>query len=152
MKRSAAVAMAVSFCLFLFAADTFARGGPRWQGSGGWGPGAYYDRMYDPKAVETLTGEVTSVDKMTSMRGMSYGIQVTVKTDKETIPVHLGPGWFIENQDVKIESNDKVQVRGSRIVFDGKPAIIAVEVSKGDEVLKLRDENGFPMWSGWRRR
>jgi hypothetical protein len=26
------------------------------------------------------------------------------------------------------------------------------EVKKGDEVLKLRDDNGFPVWSGWRRR
>ena len=23
---------------------------------------------------------------------------------------------------------------------------------QGDEILKLRDENGFPVWSGWRRR
>ena len=26
------------------------------------------------------------------------------------------------------------------------------EVKKGDEVLKIRDENGLPFWSGWRRR
>jgi hypothetical protein len=45
-----------------------------------------------------------------------------------------------------------VEVKGSRVTFEGKPAIIAAEVKKGDEVLKLRDENGFPMWSGWRRR
>lgn len=152
MKRSAALAMALAISLFLPAAEAFARGGPRWQGSGGWGPGESYSRMYDPKSVENLTGEVTSVEQMISLRGMSYGIQLMLKTDKETIPVHLGPGWFIENQDVKIESKDKVQVEGSRITFDGKPAIIAVEVTKGAEVLKLRDENGFPMWSGWRRR
>jgi hypothetical protein len=52
---------------------------------------------------------------------------------------------------VKIEPKDKVEVTGSRITFDGKPAIIAAEVKKGDEALKLRDDNGFPVWSGWRR-
>jgi hypothetical protein len=26
-----------------------------------------------------------------------------------------------------------------------------MEVKKGDEVLKLRDDTGFPVWSGWRR-
>lgn len=41
---------------------------------------------------------------------------------------------------------------GSRISFEGNPAIIAAEVKKGDEVLKLRDEKGVPFWSGWRRR
>ena len=86
------------------------------------------------------------------MKGMSYGAHLTVKTDKGAIAVHLGPGWYLENQDVKIEPKDKIEVKGSRITFQGKPAIIAAEVKKGDEVLKLRDENGFPVWSGWRRR
>ncbi len=77
---------------------------------------------------------------------------MTVKTDGEQISVHLGPAFYLENQDVKIEPRDKVEVRGSRVMFEGKPAIIAAEVKKGDEVLRLRDDNGFPMWSGWRRK
>jgi hypothetical protein len=43
-------------------------------------------------------------------------------------------------------------VRGSRVTFDGKPAIIAATVRKGDEELALRDAAGRPVWSGWRRR
>jgi hypothetical protein len=66
--------------------------------------------------------------------------------------VHLGPGWYIENQDVKIAPKDSIEVKGSRIILDGKPAIIAAEVKKGDDVLVLRDVSGFPVWSGWRRR
>lgn len=68
-----------------------------------------------------------------------------VKTDKEVISVHLGPGWYIDNQDTKIEPKDKVEVRGSRITFKRQQAIIAAEVKKGDKTLKLRDENGFPV-------
>jgi hypothetical protein len=79
-------------------------------------------------------------------------MHLMLKTDKETISVHLGPGWYIENQDVKIDPKDKVEVKGSKITFQGKPALIAAEVKKGNEILKLRDENGFPAWSGWRRR
>ena len=43
--------------------DSFAQKGPgmMWRGSGGWGPGSPYNRMYDPKTVETMTGEVVSV-------------------------------------------------------------------------------------------
>ena len=111
-----------------------------------------YGKMYNLSTVETISGEVVSVDKITPTKGMSYGIHMTVKTDKETISVHMGPGWFIENQDIKIEPKEKVEVKGSRITFEGKPALIAAEVKKGDEILKLRDENGFPVWSGWRRR
>jgi len=62
------------------------------------------------------------------------------------------PAWYIQRQDMKIVPGDKVEITGSRITFQGKPAIIAAEVKKGIEILKLRDENGFPVWSGWRRR
>ena len=108
--------------------------------------------VYDPKTVETISGVVEKVEKITPMKGMSYGVHVVVKTEKETIDVHLGPGWYIENQDVKLMPGDKVEVTGSRITFQDKPAIIAADVKKGDEILKLRDENGFPAWAGWRRR
>ena len=31
----------------------------------------------------------------------------------------------MENQDVKIEAKDRVEVKGSRVTFGGKPALIA---------------------------
>ena len=70
-----------------------------------------------------------------------------LQTDKETIAVHLGPAWYIDKQTPKIETNDTITVTGSRVTIDGKPAIIAAQVKKGNEVLKLRDENGIPAWS-----
>jgi len=138
--------MAVLF--LLVAATAYAAPGR----GGGWGMGSSYQRMYNPATVETVTGTVQSVQKTTPMRGMQYGIHLIVKTDKETIPVHLGPGWFIEKQDQQIAKGDSVEVKGSRATVGGKPVIIAAEVKKGDEVLKLRDENGVPVWAGWRRR
>ena len=142
----------ISILVLLIATDSFAQRGMGRKGGGGWGMGTAYGKMYDPKTVETVSGEVIRVDKITPIKGMSYGVHMTLKTDKETISVHMGPGWFIENQKIKIEPKDIVEVKGSRITFEGKSAIIAAEVKKGDEILKLRDENGIPVWSGWRRR
>lgn len=122
------------------------------QGGGGWGQGANYNKMYNPQTVETISGEVVSVDNITPMKGMNPGVHLVVKTDKETISVHLGPQWYIEKQEVDINPKDKIEVKGSRITFEGKPAIIAAEVKKGSEVLTLRDASGFPSWSGWRSR
>lgn len=110
--------------------------------------GGSYQRMYNPATVETVTGTVQSVQKTTPMKGMQYGIHLSLKTDKETIPVHLGPGWYIERQDRTIAKGDSVEVKGSRVTMNGKAVIIAAEVKKGDEVLTLRDENGVPMWAG----
>lgn len=136
----------------VFVNEAWAKRGMSWRGSQGWGAGSQYARLYDAKTVETVKGTVESVDLITPMKGMSSGVHLNLKTDKETIPVHLGPSWYIENQDVKIEPGDSIEVTGSRVTFNGKPAIIASAVSRGEEMLKLRDENGVPAWSGWKRR
>ncbi len=70
-----------------------------WKGGGGGrGPRTPYAGMYNPKFVETITGEDVSVDRITPLRGMSYGIRIMVKTDREIISVYPGPSWYIENQ------------------------------------------------------
>jgi hypothetical protein len=108
---------------------------------------AIAQRNYDPKTVETIQGKVLSIEK-TPSKGRGYGVHLTLQTEKESISVHLGPGWYIEKQTPHIESNDTIIVTGSRVTFDGKPAIIAAQVKKGNETLKLRDENGIPSWRG----
>jgi hypothetical protein len=138
-------------CLFL-SADSFAQRGIKWKGSSGWGPRGQYSRMYDTTTVKTFTAEVISVDTLTPMKGMSYGVHLMVKTEQETLSVHLGPAWYVENQDTKIEPKDTVEIKGSRISFQGKPTVIAATIRKGEELITLRDEKGFPVWSGWRRR
>jgi hypothetical protein len=152
MKLVGVTFTTLTILMVVFTAESSAQRGMKWRGSGGWGMGSNYSRMYDPKTVETVIGEVIAVDKITPAKGMSYGIHLMLRTDEETISIHLGPGWYLENQDIKIELKDKAEIKGSRITFEGKPAIIAAEVKKGEEVLNLRDENGFPTWSGWRRR
>lgn len=150
-KNIVAVTMTFSLVMLLLSSLSYAGPWMGCRGSGGWGMGSAYGRLYDPKTVETISGEILSLDQITPYKGMSYGVHMTVRTDKGTVSVHLGPAWYLDNQDVKLAPKDKVQITGSRITFDGKPAIIAAEIKKGADILKLRDENGFPVWSGWRK-
>ena len=71
MKRMNLVFAIVMAGFFVFAGLSFAqpRGGMMWRGSGGWGPGSPYNRMYDPKTMETISGEVTSIDRITPNKG-----------------------------------------------------------------------------------
>jgi hypothetical protein len=152
MKRTGILVIFLVGLSMLSAPDSLGQPGMKGRGSGGWGPGTPYNRMYDPKTVETITGEVAKIDKIVPLQGMYAGIHLLVKTDKETLSVQLGPEWYLENQDLDIQPGDRVEIKGSRITFQGKPALIAAEVRKGNEILRLRDDNGFPVWAGWRRR
>lgn len=147
IKKVTAGLFAAVLILFTISASAAWRG---WRGSGGWGMGSAYQRMYNPQTVETISGTVESVIKFTPMRGMHYGIHLMVKTNEGIIPVHLGPDWYIERQDMKFVKGDKVEIMGSRVTFNGKPAIIAREVKKDGGVLVLRNDAGVPEWAGWR--
>lgn len=152
MIRAVSLAGLLTAITVLLPSESFGQGRMNWRGGGGWGPDSSYNRMFDPTTVETIRGEVVRVDKVAPMKGMSYGVHLTLKTHAGMISVHVGPAWYLENQDVKISAKDQIEVTGSRITFQGKPAIIAQEIRKGNDTLKLRDANGFPRWSGWQRR
>ncbi|BAY28223.1 hypothetical protein NIES2107_00470 [Nostoc carneum NIES-2107] len=107
--------------------------------------------MYDPKTVETITGQVIAIDNTASPRGMSGGLHLKVKTLTEEIPVHLGPVWYINQQNIQIKLQDNIEVKGSRITFAGQPTIIAAQIKKDNKILKLRSDDGLPVWAGWRR-
>jgi len=122
------------------------------RGSGGWGAGLPYNRLYDPMAARTLKGEVVWIKKLVPADGMADGLHLLLKTRETSLPVHLGPLWYLERQDFSIGAGDAIEVTGSQVIFEGMPALIAAEVKKRDNVLLLRETSGFPLWSAWRRR
>lgn len=121
-------------------------------GPGGCGRQRACLRHFDPGRVEKLSGEIVSLQTFRPMRGVSDGVHLDLKTKREKVSVHLGPAWYIDNQVPPLQVGDKVDVTGARISIDAKPAIIASEIQRGDEALKLRDTDGYPLWCGWRRR
>jgi hypothetical protein len=122
------------------------------RGNGGWGQNSNYGRMFNPSTIETLTGSIVAVERIVPEAKMSYGLHLKVQTEKGVVSVHLGPTWYLDNQEIQFKEGDKVVVEGSRITFNSAPAIIAIYVEKDDHVLKLRDPSGYPVWNGWRKK
>jgi hypothetical protein len=101
---------------------------------------------YDAKTVETVGGKVLSVEKTTPAKKRGYWVQLMLQTGNETIPVQLGPAWYIDRHTPRIEANDAITVTGSRLTLDGRSAIVAADITRGTEFLKLRDDDGTPVW------
>jgi hypothetical protein len=104
--------------------------------------------LYDLKTVETVQGIVVAAPRPTPKGGLPERAQLTLKTPQETLSVYLGPGWFMDKQVMKIGDLDQIQVTGSKIMVQGKPALLAGKIRKGNQVLKLRNEQGQPLWRG----
>jgi len=131
------------FCLLglVLAGVAWGQTGPRDMHAGG--PSG----LYDPKTVVTVSGVVVSLTPPAAEPGLPYLVYLTLRTDKEKIKVFLGPNLYVDKLPVQIKVLDKVQVTGSKITWADKPVILAAEISKGDQVLKVRDPNGVPLWS-----
>jgi len=136
----------LAFDLKIFAKERKAKG------SGGWGVGSEYQKLFNPRDARTFSGDVLKTDKCIPLAGMAAGVRIRIKTTAEEIDVHCGPEFFIERQDHFISVNEKVEIKGVRVTIQDQPILIASEIRRGTEFLKLRDENGIPVWSGWKKR
>ncbi|EAW36584.1 hypothetical protein [Lyngbya sp. PCC 8106] len=111
------------------------------------GYGQHQGMIFNSNQLETVTGKVLQVDRWTNGEWEKGGVHVVLQTDNETMDLHLGPSWYIDNQDIRLEPNDQIQVTGIRVTSgDGRGMMVVSEVSKGNQVITLRDEVGFPTW------
>ena len=55
------------------------------------------------------------------MPGMTDGIALLLTMQAVSIPVHLGPAWYIERLDARIEVGDHIEVVGAKGLRRGTP-------------------------------
>lgn len=147
MKKISTVAWTVSLIAILVALFSADASAIRRAGGQGWDANTMYGSLFDPATIEDISGEVLSIEPFTPFRRMGTGYLVMLKTSDSTIPVHVGPAWYVDQQTFQIEPGDTLQITGSRIEYNGSPAIMAMKVTKGDQVLVLRNAQGIPAWS-----
>jgi hypothetical protein len=116
------------------------------------GTGRGASPMYDVKTETTIKGTVESVETVTGKGGRGSGAlggtHLTVKTEKETLEVHVGPTAYLTEKGITLAKGDTLEILGSRVTIDEKPVVIARQIKKGDNTWTLRDASGRPVWSG----
>ena len=112
------------------------------------GPGS---PMYDPKTETTVTGVVQEVKEIPG-RGRGTGTHLVVKTESGVNEVHLGPSWYLKQQNCQFKKDDQVEILGSKVKFEGADVLIARQMKSGDKTWTLRDAQGIPAWSQGRNR
>jgi hypothetical protein len=98
---------------------------------------------YDPGALESVSGDVTRVDRIPEAGG-GPGMHLVVRTDAgDHVSVALGPLWVADRYGIAV--GDRLEVTGWRVVR-GKPALVAAEVKRAGRVIRLRNREGTPLW------
>ncbi len=108
----------------------------------------HYTTLYKPATVETIRGEIVSLGKTISGNGRTYCETLTLKTDRGIIWVILKPETFKPKTTLTLRPRDQVEITGSRIALPGKTAVLAAKVTKGGDIMVLRDTaTGRPAWA-----
>ena len=107
-------------------------------------------RNYNPATEFTVRGTVQEVNQVNRGQGWG-GTHVTLQTERGKLDVHLGPSNFLKEKKFTISKGDQVEVTGSKFQYQGHDALIAREITIGDQKLTLRDAEGIPAWAGHNR-
>jgi hypothetical protein len=94
-----------------------------------------------PKAE--IQGKIEKI-QIAPGQGMPY---MEVKSGEATTRVQLGSFRYLMEQNFNPKAGDEVTVTG----YQMKSQLVAITVTAQGKVLKLRDENGWPVWVGGRR-
>ena len=113
-------------------------------------PGADYLVLFNPAHVATVEGTIVRIYQVPSAKVRLTSVHALVRTKQGDVNVNLGPSWFLDNQELRLTMDDRIAVTGSRVKHNGVESIIAMEVRRGDEALKLRAPDGMPVWVAWR--
>lgn len=99
-------------------------------------------------------GKVVRVYNETLKDAMEPGMALTLEVPQRgQVQVSLGPVWYLERQPFELLPGEEVEVKGMcEEQKDGGLRVIAFQVIKGDHLLNLRDEKGYPNWEAWRKR
>jgi sporulation protein YlmC with PRC-barrel domain len=114
-----------------------------------------FAKTFDPESLRKITGMVIKVDSVVPKSGLFAQMELELiihPKGKEPIPVFVGPLWYVVSPERKrpFKSGDEVTVTGSWVAPEGTPFMIATSVTKGDETLQLRHQDGTPMWNAWK--
>ncbi len=92
-----------------------------------------------------IKGKVERV-RITPGEGMPY---VEIRNGSETVKVHLGSMRYLITQGFNPKLGDEIAVKGFRVNSD--VVAVTVSLSASNKTIRLRDENGRPLWRGGMR-
>jgi hypothetical protein len=101
---------------------------------------------YRVESEVTIAGTVTRLSVHTGKRGTPRSRATLKTTDGTDAEIHIGPSGFVHDKGMELAVGDVVSVVGSQVIADDAPLVIVRRLSRGQQVLDLRNPAGRPLW------
>lgn len=101
---------------------------------------------YDKSNEIVVSGTVEDVKDYKCPVTGTVGAHITLRRAIGTIEVHLAPATFMKNYEIVINKGDKIEILGAKMLFDGKPSLLARIASIDRTTYAFRNSAGQPLW------
>ena len=97
--------------------------------------------------IMVVVADVKEVARGNPLNGMHLLVRPeSSKANSETIDVYLAPDDYLKDFGCHFTKGDRIQVKGSKVKYNGGPVVLAREVRLEATTVYLRDEHGVPYW------
>jgi hypothetical protein len=103
--------------------------------------------VYSVAGEVAVTGVVQDTKEFFCPVSDDQGMHLVLRTQQGDLLVHVAPARFLRGQGFRFNPQDQLSITGSRVHYQGQDALLAREITRGSEVLILRDSQGHPVWN-----
>lgn len=108
-----------------------------------------YQKNFNPSTVFKFQGKIIDILHTDDGNEEADGVELLLQTSDSVLPVHLGPAWYLDHQQVKFRKGEKINITGSMDLSGNEASVVASTVQRGNKKLNLRDPQGHPYWYAW---
>jgi hypothetical protein len=103
--------------------------------------------VYTAAAETTISGVVAETREFFCPISDDQETHLLLRTSQGDTLIHVAPSRFLRAQQFHINADDPISVVGTRLNYQGQDAMLAREITHGNEVLIVRDHQGRPLWT-----
>jgi sporulation protein YlmC with PRC-barrel domain len=112
-----------------------------------WGKDGPVITAIEPGSKRTVKGKITDVSETKFEGGVQPATTITVRDGSKDTVVLLGPVWYMDRQNLKLNKGEEVVVEVCRTRINGTPYELVRTLDRGGTRVVLV-EDGKPAWEG----
>ena len=103
-------------------------------------PAPTYDKSTEVKVQGVVDAVTIAADG---------NVHLSLKSDKGAQDVMIAPQSFLKMMGVFFRKGDRIEVVGAPAKVNGAALLLAREITRDNDVMTMRDDQGNPVWVGW---
>jgi hypothetical protein len=106
---------------------------------------------YDLATETTMKGVVEEVKDVPGGCLGHTCVHVMLKTESGITEVQVAPEGFLHDMQFELAKGDHLQITGSKVTVDGASLVLARSITRGNDELVVRNDEGGPLRNWFRQ-